>query len=246
MSNIARLLAMVVYLSIVSAIISISSVASASEQASVSGTLKQQLLGAPVYIQIFKEEKTLELYAQLQGEYRLLASYPICNFSGGLGPKRREGDFKSPEGFYSITTNNLKPDSKFYRAINVGYPNSYDLSKGYSGNSLMIHGNCVSVGCYAMTDAYMDEIFHYVRTAMTNGQTRVNINIYPFRMTDENMQRHRTSFHYDFWRQLQPGYQYFVKHRQPPAVTVSNGQYVMMNNPSATPKASEYAFTQVK
>ncbi|EKN4183254.1 transpeptidase [Yersinia ruckeri] len=240
MGKITLLLALIICLPAVSV------TSSASEPVTMAKELKQQLLGSSVYIQIFKEERTLELYARLQGEYRLIQSYRICNFSGGLGPKRREGDFKSPEGFYSIDMQHLKPDSKFYRAINIGFPNDFDKSQGYSGKYLMIHGDCQSIGCYAMTDAYMDEIFNYVKMAFINGQSKVDISIYPFRMTEQNMQRHRNSTYINFWRQLQPGYTYFAKNRMPPPVGVINGQYVI-NRPliSSTP-ASEYALSQAK
>ncbi|MGC8427059.1 peptidoglycan meso-diaminopimelic acid protein amidase [Mixta calida] len=207
--------------------------------APVSKELKKQLLGTPVYIQIFKEERTLELYGKIGNEFRLLDSYRICNFSGGLGPKRRQGDFKSPEGFYSVRLNQLKPDSRFYRAINIGFPNQYDRQQGYDGKYLMIHGACVSIGCYAMTNAYMDEIFSYVNAALRNGQPEVAVSIYPFRMTESNMQRHRNSYYASFWKELQPGYAYFVEHRQPPTVAVNNGRYVLNGAPvSGTPAAS--------
>ncbi|ANI29521.1 transpeptidase [Yersinia entomophaga] len=240
MGKIALLLAMIICLPAVSL------TSSASEPVAVTNALKQQLLGSPVYIQIFKEERTLELYARLQGEYRLVRSYQICNFSGGLGPKRREGDFKSPEGFYSIDTRHLKPDSKFYRAINIGFPNDFDKSQGYSGKYLMIHGDCKSIGCYAMTDNYMDEIFNYVQTAFMNGQSKVDISIYPFRMTEQNMQRHRNSSDINFWRQLQPGYAYFAKNRMPPLVGVINGQYVINRPLMSSAPASEYALTKTE
>lgn len=197
----------------------------------VSKELKQQLLGTPVYIQIFKQERVLELYGKVGSQYRLLDTYRICNFSGGLGPKRREGDFKSPEGFYSVKLNQLKPDSHYYRAINVGFPNQYDRDHNYSGAYLMIHGDCKSIGCYAMTNAYMDEIFTYVNAALRNGQPEVNIAIYPFHMTDSNMRNHRDSTYINFWRELQPGYAWFEKYHVPPNVVVSSGQYVMNNSP---------------
>lgn len=218
--------------------------------APVSKELKKQLLGTPVYIQIFKEERTLELYGKIGNEYRLLDSYRICNFSGGLGPKRTQGDFKSPEGFYSVRLNQLKPDSRFYRAINIGFPNQYDREQGYSGNYLMIHGDCVSVGCYAMTNAYMDEIFTYVNAALRNGQPQIDVAIYPFRMTDSNLKRHRNSVFASFWRELQPGYAWFVQHRQPPTISVSAGKYVMNSSPVFTnPEAASKSFlalTQAK
>jgi len=217
-------------------------------QAPVSKELKKQLLGTPVYLQIFKEERVLELYGKVGNDYRLLDSYRICNFSGGLGPKRHQGDFKSPEGFYSVGLSQLKPDSRFYRAINVGFPNEYDRQQGYEGKYLMIHGNCVSVGCYAMTDAYIEDIYHYVEAALRNGQPRVEVSIYPFRMTDSNMQRHRYSVYFKFWQELQPGYTQFLQTHQPPAVSVVDGKYVL-NHPlmsgSTTPH-SELALSQTK
>ena len=212
----------------------ISCSSSASEQSVAANpvpVVKQQALGQPVYIQVFKEERTLELYAKLQGKYQLVDSYRICKFSGGLGPKRTEGDLKSPEGFYQATMSQLKPDSRYYQAINIGFPNEFDRAHGYSGKYLMIHGDCVSVGCYAMTDAYIAEIYRYVNSALINGQPAVNISIYPFRMTEKNMQRHRNSSYYSFWKQLQPAYAYFNEYRQAPQVDVFNGQYVVNRPP---------------
>lgn len=147
--------------------------------------------------------------------------------------------------------NQLKPDSRFYRAINTGFPNQYDRAKGYNGNYLMIHGDCVSVGCYAMTNASMDEIFTYVNAALRNGQQDVQVNIFPFRMTDSNMQRHRYSTYISFWRELQPGYAYFAKYHVPPTVNVTaTGQYAVNNTPvMTTPEAASKSFlalTQVK
>ncbi len=141
--------------------------------------------------------------------YQLLDSYRICNYSGGLGPKQRQGDFKSPEGFYSVTRSQLKPDSRFYKAINIGFPNAYDRAHGCEGKYLMIHGDCVSVGCYAMTDSGIDEIFQFVTGALVFGQPSVQVSIYPFRMTNANMERHKYSYYADFWKQLKPGYDYF-------------------------------------
>lgn len=206
--------------------------------------IKQSLLGSPVYIQIFKEERVLELYAKAGNDYQLVKSFPICKYSGGLGPKQTEGDFKSPEGFYQVDLHQLKPDSRFHRAINVGFPNAYDRAHGYSGRYLMIHGDCVSIGCYAMTNNYIDDIYAYVEQALLHGQPQVDLAIYPFRMTDQNLQRHRNSNYYSFWRQLQPGYLFFNQHRQPPAVSVYNGQYVVNQSLPASQPVSSYAFTQ--
>ncbi|MTD40911.1 L,D-transpeptidase family protein [Erwinia sp. CPCC 100877] len=203
---------------------------------------KQQYMGSPVYIQIFKQERILELYVKNGEKYQLLNSYNICNYSGGLGPKRHTGDFKSPEGFYSVNRSQLKPDSRFYRAINIGFPNEFDRQNGYDGKYLMIHGACVSVGCYAMTDTGIDEIFQFVTGALLFGQPRVHISIYPFRMTDANMEHHRHSYYADFWKQLKPGYDYFNKYHIPPVVSVNNGQYVVNEQPpSATAPQTLFA-----
>jgi len=211
---------------------------------------RQKLMGSPVYIQIFKEERTLELWVKMGEQYQLLNSYNICNYSGGLGPKRREGDFKSPEGFYTVDRSQLKPDSRFYKAINIGFPNEYDRAHGYNGKYLMIHGACVSVGCYAMTDSGIDEIFQFVTGALLFGQPNVQVSIYPFRMTDANMTRHKYSTYIDFWKQLKPGYDYFLTHHQPPGVTIESGSYVI-NTPAATQTnqtqlASNYKLPQTK
>ncbi|MBN5322780.1 murein L,D-transpeptidase [Serratia marcescens] len=234
MSKIALLFAMLVSMPMITA-------CSASEQVPETPVVKQQLLGSPVYIQIFKEERKLELYARMGNEFRLVNTFPICNFSGGLGPKRREGDFKSPEGFYSVDARHLKPDSKYYRAINIGFPNDYDKSQGYSGAYLMIHGECKSIGCYAMTNTYMDEIYRYVEAAFAYGQSRVDISIYPFRMTEQNLKRHASSSYIAFWRQLKPGYDYFAKNHQPPMMTVDNGQYVLGQPLMGSGQMTQYA-----
>lgn len=184
-------------------------------------------LGSPVYIQIFKKERQLELYTREGNEYKLLKAFPICEYSGGLGPKEAQGDNKSPEGFYSVGIGQLHPNSHYYKALNIGYPNEYDQSHGYDGKYLMIHGDCVSIGCYAMTDRGIDEIYLYVESALRNGQGLVYVNIFPFRMTQQNMQLYHNSPYMYFWQQLQPGYQYFVEHHRPPFVMVNNGRYVV-------------------
>jgi murein L,D-transpeptidase YafK len=218
----------------------------ASEQAPVQAGLQQQLLGSPVYIQIFKQERILDLYAKVENKFQLVGAFRICDFSGGLGNKRRDGDFKSPEGFYNIDIHHLKPDSKYYRAINIGFPNDYDRAQGYSGKYLMIHGNCLSIGCYAMTDTNMAIIYNYVQAAFDNGQRNVEISIYPFRMTDANMQLNKYSTYINFWRQLQPGYAYFQKHQLPPSVSVIGGNYVVNQSQTLTPQPSQLAFATVK
>ena len=216
----------------------------------VSKEYKQQLMGSPVYIQIFKEERTLDLFVKMGETYQLLDSYKICNYSGGLGPKQRQGDFTSPEGFYNVQRNQLKPDSRFYKAINIGFPNAFDRAHGYEGKYLMIHGACVSVGCSAMTDSGIDEIFQFVTGALVFGQPNVKVSIYPFRMTDANMARHKYSVYTDFWKQLKPGYDYFEQTHKPPVVSIVNGRYVVskpLSHEVVQPQlASNYAVPETK
>ncbi|WP_241575276.1 peptidoglycan meso-diaminopimelic acid protein amidase [Rosenbergiella nectarea] len=214
-------------------------------QAPVSDQLKTELIGSPVFIQIFKSERTLELYAKVGNQFRLLNRFNICKFSGGLGPKRVQGDFKSPEGFYTIGASQLHPDSHYYRAINLGFPNQYDRANGYNGNYLMIHGDCVSIGCYAMTNSGIDQIFKYVTAAFNNGQTQIEVNIYPFRMTDDNMRRYAGSQYINFWKQLKPGYDYFEKYKQPPMIAVMNNQYIVngQSNGTITPRGNPFQTT---
>ncbi|ENL7683896.1 murein L,D-transpeptidase family protein [Proteus mirabilis] len=186
--------------------------------------------GEPIYIQIFKEENLLELYIEKQdGQLEKIRTYPICSYSGGLGPKKYQGDLKSPEGFYQVNQTQLTPNSRFYRAINLGFPNQYDQEQGYTGDFLMIHGACKSVGCYAMTDTVMDEIYQYAELALKNGQQSINIHIFPFKMTDENMKKFQYSANMDFWQQLAPAYQYVEEYKKIPAISVKNGRYLVNN-----------------
>src|SRR5476651_1949896 len=103
-----------------------------------------------VYLRIFKQEHILEVWVKNDKQYHLFKSYPICYFSGGLGTKTHVNDGKSPEGFYTLTAGQLNPVSNYHLALNIGYPNALEKAKGYTGNAIMIHGNCASIGCYAM------------------------------------------------------------------------------------------------
>ncbi len=195
-------------------------------------------LGQSVLLRVFKEDGLLELWLERQGRYQLATTYPICKWSGDLGPKLMEGDGQSPEGYYFATSAQLKPDSNYYRAINVGFPNAFDLQKGRTGSFLMIHGDCVSIGCYAMTDAGIDDIYRAVEEAMLAGQDAIAIHLYPFRLTSENLARHDASPWRSFWDNLAEGDRMFLAAGQPPAVTSCNGRYVFAKDESVLPKDS--------
>ena len=185
-------------------------------------------LEKPVFIRIFKEERKLEIWQEnTSGKYELYKTYDICTYSGGLGPKKKEGDKKTPEGFYSTEKSLLNPNSSYHLSFNIGYPNEYDKAHGYTGSLIMIHGDCVSIGCFAMTDPYIEEIYSIVEGALVNGQKKIDIHVFPFKMTTKNMSKYNGSEYYDFWKELKPVYDYFEKNKMVPKVGVIDKKYVL-------------------
>ncbi len=183
--------------------------------------------GAPVYLRVFKESAELELWVKSGVAFELFRSYPICNYSGHLGPKLREGDRQSPEGFYRVSKSALNPNSRFHLSFNLGFPNSFDRAQNRTGSYLMIHGNCVSVGCYAMTDAGIEEIYLLVEAALREGQAFVPVHAFPFRMTEDRLQSAQGNQWQDFWHALAPAYHTFEITRIPPVIAVKNGRYTL-------------------
>jgi murein L,D-transpeptidase YafK len=182
---------------------------------------------SPILVRIFKEEAEFEVWKEDKtGRFALLRTYPICRWSGELGPKIKEGDRQAPEGFYTITPSQMNPNSNYYLAINTGFPNAYDRANGHSGDFLMIHGDCSSRGCYAMTDEQIAEIYSLARESFFGGQKAFQIQAFPFRMTPLNMARHRNSPHMAFWRMLKEGYDHFEVMRIEPKVDVCEKRYV--------------------
>lgn len=184
--------------------------------------------GAPIFVRIFKEESELEIWKMRDdGRFYHFKTYPICNWSGELGPKLKEGDKQAPEGFYTISQNQLNPNSKFYLAFNIGYPNAYDRAHGRTGTALMVHGKCKSAGCYAMTDALAEEIYALARDAFRGGQASFEVHAFPFRMTQEKLDRFKKHRWHGFWKTLKEGYDFFEAHRIPPAIAVCERRYVV-------------------
>ena len=182
---------------------------------------------APVLIRIYKEESTLEVWKQdRNGKFALLNSYPICKFSGNLGPKLMQGDYQAPEGFYDITPGQMNPNSSQYLAFNTGFPNAFDRSLGRTGSFLMVHGGCQSVGCYAMTDYAMEEIYGLVDEAFKGGQEKVQLQAFPFRMTSQNLASHAGDPNMAFWEMLKAGSDAFLMTERPPTVAVCDRRYV--------------------
>jgi len=182
---------------------------------------------SPILVRVFKEESELEVWKQdTTGLYQLLKVYPICRWSGELGPKKVEGDRQAPEGFYAITPGLMNPNSSYYLAINMGFPNAYDKANGYTGGFLMIHGDCSSRGCYAMTDEQIGEIYSLARESFLGGQKQFQIQAYPFRMTPANLARHRTNPNMPFWKMLKEGNDHFEVTHMEPKVDVCDRHYV--------------------
>ncbi|MDQ7083958.1 MAG: murein L,D-transpeptidase family protein [Sulfurovum sp.] len=189
-------------------------------------------IGDAVFIRIFKKESLLEVWIEGEdGNYQHLKDYPICAYSGRLGPKLQEGDRQAPEGFYQVKPHQLNPNSKFHLSFNLGYPNAYDKAHQRTGSFLMVHGHCVSVGCYAMTDQKIEEIYALVEGALDNKQHSVQVHAYPFRMSQENMSKYEGHPWYGFWLNLKEGYDAFETDKIPPRIQVKQKRYYVNISP---------------
>jgi murein L,D-transpeptidase YafK len=186
-----------------------------------------------ILMRIFKEEAELEVWKQdATGRFQLLKIFPICRWSGDIGPKEHEGDRQTPEGFYTITPELMNPNSDFYLAINIGFPNAFDKANARDGTFLMIHGDCSSSGCYSMTDEQMGEIYSLARDSFLGGHPSFQIQAYPFRLTPTNLARHRTNPHVAFWQMLKIGNDHFEATHLEPKVDVCDRRYVFDAQPS--------------
>ena len=182
---------------------------------------------SPILIRAFKQEAELEVWKQDRtGQFALLKTYPICRWSGELGPKIKEGDRQAPEGFYKITPGQMNPNSAYYLSFDLGYPNAFDRSLGRTGSNLMVHGDCSSRGCYSMTDEQIAEIYALGREAFFGGQKSFQVQAYPFRMTAENFAKHRSNPHIAFWKMLKQGNDHFEASRREVKVDVCEKRYV--------------------
>ncbi len=182
---------------------------------------------SPILVRIFKEEAELEVWKQdANGQFAPLKTYPICRWSGELGPKIKEGDRQAPEGFYTITPGQMNPNSNYYLAFNLGFPNAYDRANDRTGAFLMVHGDCSSSGCYAMTDEQIQEIYALGRDSFMGGQKSFQVQAYPFRMTALNLAKHRNNPAMPFWRMIKEGNDHFEVTKAEPKVDVCEKRYV--------------------
>jgi murein L,D-transpeptidase YafK len=204
-------------------------------RARVTPSLKQELaaagfaLGDPAFIRVFKEERELELWLNPNGasQFKLWKTWPVAAMSGKLGPKLKEGDLQAPEGFYAVDAKAMNPQSDFHLSFNIGYPNAFDQAQKRTGTFIMVHGDKVSLGCFAMTDPVIEQIYLAVEEALHRGQSFVPVHVFPFRMTDERMARAETEGGewLAFWRNLREGYDFFEKNRMPAQAKPAGERY---------------------
>jgi murein L,D-transpeptidase YafK len=200
-------------------------------------TAKDMDLNSPILVRLFKQEAELEVWKQdRSGRFALLKTYPICRWSGDLGPKVREGDRQAPEGFYNISPAQMNPQSAYYLSFNTGYPNAFDKALGRTGSQLMVHGDCSSRGCYAMTDEQIAEIYSLGRESFFGGQKSFQLQAYPFKMTPANMAKHRNNPNMPFWKMIKEGNDHFEVTKQEPKVDFCEKKYVFdaIKKPGAT------------
>lgn len=182
-------------------------------------------LSAPILIRVFKSESELEVWKEKNGTFMLFATYPICHWSGSTGPKMRDGDKQAPEGYYAVNRTQTRHQGRWPKSLNIGFPNILDQSQARTGSNILIHGGCSSVGCFAMTNPVMDEIHNLTEQAIDGGQDYVPVHVYPFRMTDANMQANASSPWLNFWQNMKEGYDAFEATHRPFAVSVCDGRY---------------------
>ncbi|WP_051134431.1 murein L,D-transpeptidase family protein [Methylocystis sp. ATCC 49242] len=193
------------------------------------GTTKE----APMLIRAYKKEAELEIWKmRSDGRYVHLKTFPMCRWSGQLGPKTREGDRQVPEGFYSITPAQMNPNSAYYLSFNVGYPNQLDRALGHSGGTIMVHGACSSAGCFSMTDKQIAEIYAIARSSFGGGQRAIQMQSYPFKMTAENLAKHRLDPNIGFWKNLKEGNDHFEVTKEEPQVAFCGRHYVFNATPA--------------
>ena len=186
-------------------------------------------LGSPIYLQITKAPAELTAYVQdKNGRYKPFRTWPVCSVSGTLGPKKAEGDGQAPEGFYDIKPAQMNPSSSYHLSFNLGYPNAFDRANGRTGSFLMVHGACVSIGCFAMTDPVIEQIWTLMEAAFANGQTGVPVHIFPFPLTQANLKAHAADPNAAFWAELAPAWTAFEQTGRVPDVKVSGKTYQVL------------------
>ncbi len=145
---------------------------------------KQKLAWPPqaIYLRSFKYDRQLEVWVKSTAKegYKLFKTYKVCQQSGSTGPKRVEGDYQVPEGFYYI--NEFNPNSNYHLALGLNYPNASDrilADANRPGSAIYIHGNCVSTGCIPITDAPIEELYFLANNVRNQGQEFIPVHVFP-------------------------------------------------------------------
>ncbi|MEP6343856.1 MAG: murein L,D-transpeptidase family protein [Maricaulaceae bacterium] len=202
------------------------------KSSSISLSNGQAYQGEPIFFRIIKRSDDLKGFGRLEahvedetGLFQFYKAWDICTYSGDLGPKLKEGDGQSPEGFYFVKRSSLNPHSSYHLSFNLGFPNAYDRAHGRTGSFLMVHGDCASIGCYAMTDDSIEEIYTLLEQALDGGQGFVRVHIFPFEMTDENLSNYTDHQYFEFWQNLKDGWDWFELNKRPPNVQIVEKTY---------------------
>jgi len=190
---------------------------------------KKLVYGNDVFIRIYKLSSELEIWIKNKETFSLIKTYKICYYSGELGPKTKVGDSQAPEGIYKVFPNQMNPFSSYHLSFNIGYPNSYDKANGYTGSSIMVHGNCVSIGCFAMTNLIIEQIWTLMEAAFNQKQPFINVYIFPFKFENKALNNYQENNNYLFWKQLEPIDLAFNKSHKIPKVKVQSKKYVLDN-----------------
>ncbi len=192
-------------------------------------TEKGLKMGSPVLLRAFKSESEFEVWVRKDEQYVRFATYPVCHWSGTLGPKLHEGDKQTPEGFYTVTKAQMRHVGRWPRSLNLGFPNVYDQVLARNGSHILVHGGCSSIGCFAMTNAVIEEIYSLVEQAVAGGQTFVPVHVFPFRLTDANLAAQTDSPWKPFWANLKEGYDFVEQTQRSPKISVCEGKYKFQN-----------------
>ena len=182
-------------------------------------------LGSPVFLRVYKQSSKMELWIAQGPRYALFKTYRICRWSGALGPKMFEGDRQSPEGLYHITSEDLIVNPRWHRAMNINYPNRFDVVNGRGGSGILIHGKCGSVGCFAIQDNNVEEVYNVVRAALHNGQVSIPVLALPFSFAKYAPAVEDTLKLNEFWSDLRRADILFNRDRVPPTAWVCDGRY---------------------
>ncbi|MBM3411978.1 MAG: hypothetical protein FJY19_01140 [Bacteroidetes bacterium] len=211
-------------------------------------TLKKQFVAkklkwpvAQIYIRSFKYDSHLEVWVKQTNEsvFSLFKTYPVCALGGSLGPKRVQGDYQVPEGFYYI--NEFNPFSNYYLSLGLNYPNASDRMLSDSskpGGDIYIHGSCVTVGCIPITDQQIDELYILATFARDAGQDFIPVHIFPCRFDVPKSKAYLDELTKDdpvlfrFSEKLADAYFYFEKNKKLPIVMIAeDGQYYINDAP---------------